>query len=80
MFHATITLTWPDGQSATAALQAASAEAEYAVVYGGAVARLADAPARSDWPFLSWSLRRVAIETGAAYAEQLSGHYDRHAV
>ncbi len=80
MFNASITLTWPDGQSATAALQAVSAEADYAVVYGGAVARLADAPARSDWPFLAFSLRRIAIETGAAYSEQLAGQYDRHAV
>jgi len=80
MFSATISLHGPDGSSATAALQAESAEADCPVTYVGAVARLVGAPAEADFPLLTFMLKRIATETGATYSVETSGEYDRHAM
>lgn len=79
MFTAKLTVTWPDGKSATAELRAESAEQNYPITYAGDVARLGDVPRESDYPFLRFSLQQAAIATGATYTEQLGGTYDRQA-
>jgi hypothetical protein len=79
MFSATIVLHWPDGGSASAALQAESAEADCPVTYIGDVARLVGAPAESDFPLLKFILQRIAADTGATCFIETSGQYDRWA-
>jgi hypothetical protein len=79
MLNAKMTLTWPNGETVTATLQAASAEANYPVQYTGNTAALQDLPAEADVAFLAFILRSNAARIRIAYAEEFTGRYDRQA-
>jgi hypothetical protein len=79
MLTAKFTLTFPDGAIATAQIEAESADAEYNVVYSGAVDRLPEKFDTADVRVLSAWAKNVVKETGAAVNEQIEGEYDRFA-
>ena len=79
MLTAKFTLTFPDGAIATAEIEAESADAEYNVVYSGAVDRLPEKFDTADVRVLHAWAKHVMKQTGAAVNEQIEGEYDRFA-
>lgn len=79
MLHAHFSITWPDGQCATAQIEAESAEANYPVQYTGAFSRLVDPPVKSDVAFLAFVMRETAEKSGGKFSENYTGQFDRYA-
>jgi hypothetical protein len=79
MLTAKFTINFPGGATAIAELQAESADAEYEVVYSGAVDLLPRRHERADVGLLRAWANNVVKETGAAVNEQIEGEYDRFA-
>jgi hypothetical protein len=76
MVTAKFTLTFPDGQTVVAEIQAETPDREEPVKYTGAVERLPEKFETADERVLRAWAAGMARETGATVTENVEGQYD----
>ena len=69
-------LTFSDGKAATGRLQARSAGVAYEIIYGGALERLDNRPAKGTVSDLELVFRMAAEREGAMLNVERSGEYE----